>query len=273
MWRLGLGLTLDVNLVISRSAAERAARSACLRKVCPLRTRCLLRGSGPRIEGNPRAGLERVRLMLVGCRCLGFVHGGDPFRSSSFGQVVQSEYDSIVATRRTRRVTTFRDSAATCSRTRTGRSRSASTTGNARSSRQNSPGTGSRRGIGTRGAPRRPRSGSPTRTTRLCGRRSNPTSSSCRDVVSRRSDGTLGASIVDPHGDHLADARAKIRALAAFAEQFGDRFVRVESVAQVEDGSLRVLDLADPAVRAEVLAFPGGKVTALYESEHSRPYV
>ena len=97
--RLGLGLALDVNLVISRSAAERAARSACLRKVCPLRTRCLLRGSGSRIEGNLGAGLERVRLILVGCRCLGFVHGGDPFRSSSFGQVVQSEYDSIVATR------------------------------------------------------------------------------------------------------------------------------------------------------------------------------
>jgi len=91
-------------------------------------------------------------------------------------------------------------------------------------------------------------------------------------VVSRRSDGTLGASIVDPHGDHLADARAKIRALAAFAEQFGDRFVRIESVAKVDDGSLRVLDLADPAVRAEVRAFEGGKVTALYQSEHSRPY-
>jgi type III restriction enzyme len=91
-------------------------------------------------------------------------------------------------------------------------------------------------------------------------------------VVSRRSDGTLGASIVDPHGDHLADARAKIRALAAFAEQFGDRFVRIESVAKVEDGSLRVLDLADPAVRADALAFEGGKVTALYQSQHSRPY-
>lgn len=91
-------------------------------------------------------------------------------------------------------------------------------------------------------------------------------------VVSRRTDGTLGASIVDPHGDHLADARAKIRALAAFAEQFSDRFVRIESVAKVEDGSLRVLDLADPAVRAEVRAFQGGKVTALYQSEHSRPY-
>ncbi|MDA8201344.1 MAG: DEAD/DEAH box helicase family protein [Chloroflexi bacterium] len=91
-------------------------------------------------------------------------------------------------------------------------------------------------------------------------------------VVSRRTDGTLGASIVDPHGDYLADARAKLHALAAFAERFGDRFVRIESVARVEDGSLRVLDLADPAVRAEVLAFQGGKVTALYQSEHSRPY-
>ena len=27
-----------------------------------------------------------------------------------------------------------------------------------------------------------------------------------------------------------------------------------------------------PAVRAEVRAFQGGKVTALYQSEHSRPY-
>src|SRR3970040_642519 len=71
-------------------------------------------------------------------------------------------------------------------------------------------------------------------------------------VVSRRTDGTLGASIVDPPGAYLADARAKLQALAAFAERFDDRFVRIESVAKVEDGSLRVLDLADPTVRAEV---------------------
>jgi type III restriction enzyme len=90
--------------------------------------------------------------------------------------------------------------------------------------------------------------------------------------VSRRTDGTLAASIVDPHGDFLADARAKLQALAAFAEGYRDRFVRIESVAKVEDGSLRVLDLVDPAVRAEVLGFQGAKVTALYESEHSRPY-
>ena len=91
-------------------------------------------------------------------------------------------------------------------------------------------------------------------------------------VVSRRNDGTLAASIVDPHGDHLADARAKLRALAQFAERFDDRFVRIESIARVDDGNLRVLDLMDPDVRSAVLEFDGGKVTALYESEHSRPY-
>jgi len=90
--------------------------------------------------------------------------------------------------------------------------------------------------------------------------------------VSRRSDGTLGASIIDPHGDYLADARAKLQALARFAERYGKRFVRVESVAMVDDGDLRVLDLLDPAVRGEVIAFSGAKVTTLYQSERSRPY-
>lgn len=91
-------------------------------------------------------------------------------------------------------------------------------------------------------------------------------------IVSRRSDGSLGASIVDPHGDYLADARAKLHALADFAERFGDDFVRIESIAKVGDGTLRVLDLKQAAVREAVLAFEGGKVTALYESEVARPY-
>ncbi len=84
--------------------------------------------------------------------------------------------------------------------------------------------------------------------------------------------GTLGASIVDPHGDYLADARAKLAVLARFTEQFGTSFVRIESVTRVEDGSLRVLDLIDPAVRGSVLGFEGGQVTLLYQSELSRPY-
>ena len=82
----------------------------------------------------------------------------------------------------------------------------------------------------------------------------------------------MGASIVDPHGDHLADARAKLRALADYAEHHGDEFVRIESVARVGDGSLRSLDLTESSVREAVRAFEGGKVTALYESQHARPY-
>ena len=49
--------------------------------------------------------------------------------------------------------------------------------------------------------------------------------SGLRSAQSRRDDGSLGASIVDPHGDHLADAKAKPRGLANYAERFDDRFV------------------------------------------------
>jgi hypothetical protein len=77
---VGLGLALDVKLVISRSAAERAVGFARVRRVCALRARYLLRrGPGPRLEGNRRAWLKDVRLMLVWRRCSGFVHAGDPF--------------------------------------------------------------------------------------------------------------------------------------------------------------------------------------------------
>lgn len=92
-------------------------------------------------------------------------------------------------------------------------------------------------------------------------------------VVSRRDDGTLGASIVDPHGDHLADAKAKLRALADFAEAHGDRFIRIVSIAKGTDGSLRVLDLLESHVRSAVRDFGGAKVTALYDSAAAVSYL
>lgn len=85
-------------------------------------------------------------------------------------------------------------------------------------------------------------------------------------VISRRDDGSLAASIVDPHGDHLADAKAKLRALAVFAEQYGDRFLRIESIAEAPDGSLRSLELQDAKVRKAVRDFEGGKISPLYLS-------
>jgi type III restriction enzyme len=90
-------------------------------------------------------------------------------------------------------------------------------------------------------------------------------------VISRRDDGSLVASIVDPHGDHLADAKFKLRALADYAEKYGTEFLRIESVAKVDD-QLRTLDLQDSRVREAVYAFEGGKVTALYESYAARDY-
>ena len=90
-------------------------------------------------------------------------------------------------------------------------------------------------------------------------------------VISRKDDRSLAASIVDPHGDHLADAKYKLRALADYAELYGEDFLRIESIAKVGD-SLRTLDLKQSAVRDAVRAFEGGKVTALYESDAARDY-
>ena len=80
-------------------------------------------------------------------------------------------------------------------------------------------------------------------------------------IVSRRDDGTLAASIVDPHGDHLADAK-----------RYGDRFLRIDSVAKAADGTLRSLDLRDSEIRRAVRSFEGGKISAVYSSEHATPY-
>ena len=62
----------------------------------------------------------------------------------------------------------------------------------------------------------------------------------------------IRVSIVDPHGPHFADALPKLRGLAKFAAKHGDAFHRIESVARMKDGALRVLDLTDPYVREAI---------------------
>ena len=59
----------------------------------------------------------------------------------------------------------------------------------------------------------------------------------------------MRVSIVDPHGHHLADALPKLRGLAEFAATYGESFHRIESVVQMKDGTLRVLDLTDTDIR------------------------
>lgn len=90
-------------------------------------------------------------------------------------------------------------------------------------------------------------------------------------VVSKRDDGSLGVSLLDPHGTFLADGRAKLLALAGYAERFGESFVRIESLAEF-DGIMRCLDLLNPAVREAVRGFDGGDVSTLYESGVGEEY-
>jgi type III restriction enzyme len=72
----------------------------------------------------------------------------------------------------------------------------------------------------------------------------------CPDFIFFHGDESdVTVSIVDPHGFHLADALPKLRGLATFTEAFGDEFHRVEAVARMNDGTLRVLDVKGDAVR------------------------
>ncbi|MEN9253117.1 MAG: hypothetical protein Q6L58_11840, partial [Thermostichales cyanobacterium BF3_bins_165] len=64
-------------------------------------------------------------------------------------------------------------------------------------------------------------------------------------------DGSIAASIVDPHSHHLGDALPKLRGLAAYAERHGSQYLRIEAVAKIAD-TFRVLDLKEASVRAAV---------------------
>lgn len=73
----------------------------------------------------------------------------------------------------------------------------------------------------------------------------------CPDFIFFHGDeNAVRVSIVDPHGHHLGDALPKLRGLAEFAAQYGTEFHRIESVARMTNGTLRVLDLMDSSVRA-----------------------
>lgn len=76
----------------------------------------------------------------------------------------------------------------------------------------------------------------------------------------KRAGGEIAPAIVDPHGHYLNDALGKLNALADFAEEFGDRFVRIEAVTKNDKGDLNMahkgklvmLDLLNPQVRVSV---------------------
>ncbi len=82
--------------------------------------------------------------------------------------------------------------------------------------------------------------------------------------------GKVVASIVDPHGHHLEDALMKMKALAAFADKFGDAFHRIEAVSEV-DGRMRVIDMKLAGVR-EVVSVTKHSAADLYRSSVAVDY-
>lgn len=88
--------------------------------------------------------------------------------------------------------------------------------------------------------------------------------------MSRRDDGSLGATIVEPYGDYFADARNKRVALADFAENHGDHLVRIESISKTSTG----LPVARPeagigAALSPVVPAGGGGVALRTAARHA----
>lgn len=82
--------------------------------------------------------------------------------------------------------------------------------------------------------------------------------------------GKIVASILDPHGHHLDDALMKLKALAGFAQKYGDAFHRIEALAEV-DGQMKVIDLKTARVREAVISAKGNALT-LHRSTFAANY-
>ncbi|MGW1610928.1 DEAD/DEAH box helicase [Streptomyces sp. NPDC002285] len=75
--------------------------------------------------------------------------------------------------------------------------------------------------------------------------------------------GALRASLVDPHGTHLADAVPKLQGLAEYAQAHKDEFQRIQSVAKV-DGTYLMINHQDAATRDAVRAHSGTDAAEIF---------
>jgi hypothetical protein len=73
-------------------------------------------------------------------------------------------------------------------------------------------------------------------------------------------------SIIDPHGHHLGDALPKLRGFTDFVAEFGGEFHRIEAVAQMQDETLRIIDLKDAGIHEKIRAATDAEAFYLEES-------
>jgi hypothetical protein len=74
--------------------------------------------------------------------------------------------------------------------------------------------------------------------------------------------GQVRPSIVDPHGYHLDDALVKLVGLAEYAETYGAEYLRIDALTDL-DGEMRILDMQDERIRAEIKRSTRTSVSAL----------
>ena len=86
---------------------------------------------------------------------------------------------------------------------------------------------------------------------------------------SKDDSGKVVADIVDPHGTHFSDAMPKLVGLAAYAEEFGDYYRRIDAIAKVDD-KMRVIDLKEKAVRDAINNAASAK--SLFDSSVAQNY-
>lgn len=87
----------------------------------------------------------------------------------------------------------------------------------------------------------------------------------------RLDDGTVAADLIDPHGDHLADAMPKLKGLARYAAANLAHFRRIEAITKLKKtGAYRKLDLTREDVRSAVEA--ASSAEGLYASGTAEDY-
>ncbi len=83
-------------------------------------------------------------------------------------------------------------------------------------------------------------------------------------VFSANEDGSVMADIVDPHGLHFGDALPKLKGLAAYAEEYGANYRRIDAIAKIGD-VYKVLDLKEGTIRKQIQEVESS-VTELYKN-------
>ncbi len=81
--------------------------------------------------------------------------------------------------------------------------------------------------------------------------------------------GHLRASLIDPHGTHLADAVDKLKGLAEYTAKHAENYHRIQSIAEV-DGTYWMLNHKDQDIRTAITTFGGTDSRELFRMHGTR---